>query len=115
MRSAAEWRKDSVSRRNRVTSSADAADPKNDEKKGRPAGAKNIPTAPVLELPPACPRCGSIGPHDFVRNVKTLYHTGVIGDGIRFNRVKIRIRKCKCGQHLSVRTYEWHDDGTKEA
>lgn len=68
---------------------------------GRPKGSR-IEYEVVEEIPASCPRCHSTDLKVLPRQPIVRPYSGPMD----YDRVIWRMKRCACGQHLSVRTYE---------
>lgn len=76
------------------------------QSEGRPKGSTNKEFKRATEIPAACPECGStdlrVKPGSHKREMDS---SGTV-NGHDYDHVVWRLKVCKCGQHVKVRTYE---------
>lgn len=69
----------------------------------RPRGSKTREYTVAEEIPASCPRCGSteLTVIKGCAPVIQPYH-----GPMTYDRIVIRRKQCKCGQHLAVKSYQ---------
>ena len=76
-------------------------------KRGRPKGSRNKQREIVLEIPPACPKCGATDkstslPNPIIRD----YVAGTVPNHPEVTRVTWRRMRCQCGNHWVKQTFD---------
>lgn len=75
------------------------------KRKGRPAGSKNFQYADALELPAACPACGSSELRTVPGAKVSEMHTPGRMFDVAYRRIEWHNKVCPCGQRVRVRKF----------